>query len=201
MRFGRQRRSRRRPRQVVLIDAGIAVVALAHRGQQIHRQFERGQTRFLAELLRGQLVDRGSQVVVAALGPLGFRRAEVRGIRRRVRAGVGVPQFEVVHHGAVIANVSQRRKRRRQLGEVLPRQVPHRPVSAHGNVKEAQAARRSGQRGGGRRHGIQQRKRQRSSQATKKGSARQRFAGHDHCVLLISNGVLLTIPKTRDEKW
>ena len=142
MRLGRKRRGGRRPREVVLVDAGVTVVALADHGHQVHREFQRGQARFLAELLRGQLIDRGSQVVVAALGPLGFRGAEVRGIRRRVRAGVRVPQFEVVHHGAVIANVGQRRKRRRQFRQVLPRQVPHRPVRAHGYVEEAQAARR-----------------------------------------------------------
>ena len=51
MRFGRQRRRRRRPRQVVLIDARVAVVALADRLEQVHRQLERRQQRLLSDLL------------------------------------------------------------------------------------------------------------------------------------------------------
>ena len=51
MRLGRERRRRRRPREVVLIDARVAVVALADGLEQIHRQLERRQQRLLADLL------------------------------------------------------------------------------------------------------------------------------------------------------
>ena len=40
MRFGRQRRRGRRPREVVLINAGVAVVALTDQLKEIHRQFQ-----------------------------------------------------------------------------------------------------------------------------------------------------------------
>src|SRR5437763_127402 len=41
MRLGRQRRRRRRPRQVVLIDTGVPVVALADGLHHVHRQLQR----------------------------------------------------------------------------------------------------------------------------------------------------------------
>ena len=95
MRLGRQRRRRRRPREVVLVDAGVAVVALADGLEQVHRQLERRQLRLLADLLRGDLIDRRAEVVVRALGPLRLRGAEERRVRGRVRAGVGVLQLQV----------------------------------------------------------------------------------------------------------
>ncbi len=95
MRLGRQRRRRRRPGEIVLIDAGVAVVALADRLEQVHRQLERRQLRLLADLLRGDLIDRGAEVVVGALGPLRLGRAQERGVRGRMRAGIGVLQLQV----------------------------------------------------------------------------------------------------------
>ncbi len=74
MRLGRQRRRRRRPGQIVLVDAGVAVVALADGLQHVHRQFERRQLRLPADLLGGDLVDRRAEVVVGALGVLGAGR-------------------------------------------------------------------------------------------------------------------------------
>ena len=47
MSLGRKRRGGRRPGEIVLVDAGIAVVALADRGEQIHGQLERRQPRLL----------------------------------------------------------------------------------------------------------------------------------------------------------
>ena len=61
---------RRRPRQAVLIDTRISVVAYACERIQIHRQFERRQLRVAADLLRRNLIDRRAQVVVRALGVL-----------------------------------------------------------------------------------------------------------------------------------
>ena len=93
--FGRKRRRRRRPREVVLVDARVAVVALAHRLEQIHRQLQRRQQRLLADLLRGDLVDRRAQVVVGAFGPFRLGRAQERGVRRGMRAGIRVLQLQV----------------------------------------------------------------------------------------------------------
>ena len=78
VRLGRKRRRRRRPREVVLIDARVAVVALTDRLEQIHRQLQRRQQRLLADLLRGNLIDRRAQVVVGAFGPFRLRRAQER---------------------------------------------------------------------------------------------------------------------------
>ena len=127
MRLGRQRRRRRRPREVVLIDAGVAVVALADRLEQIHRQLERRQLRLLADLLRGDLIDRGAEVVVGALGPLRLRRAEERGVRGRVRAGIGVLQLQVRDDRELIGDRRERLERRRELVEpALARRRPAR---------------------------------------------------------------------------
>ena len=95
MSFRRQRRRRRRPGEIVLIDAGIAVVALADDRQQIHRQLQRRQLRVAADLLGGDLIDRRAQVIIRAFGALGLGGAQERGVRGRMRAGIGVPQFQV----------------------------------------------------------------------------------------------------------
>ena len=95
MRLRRQRRGGRRPGKIVLVDAGVAVVALADHLQQVHRQLQRRQLRLLADLLRGDLIDRRAEVVVGALGQLRLGRAEERGVRSRVRAGIGVLQLQV----------------------------------------------------------------------------------------------------------
>ena len=95
VRLGRKGRGRRRPREVVLIDARVAVVALTDHLEQVHRQLERRQQRLLAELLRRDLIDRRAEVVVRALGPLRFRGAQERGVGRGMRAGVGVLQLQV----------------------------------------------------------------------------------------------------------
>ena len=95
MSFGRQRRRRRRPGKIVLIDAGVTVVALAHRLDQIHRQFQRRQLRLLADLLGGDLIDRRSQVVVRAFRQLRLGGAQEGGVGGGVRAGIGVLQFQI----------------------------------------------------------------------------------------------------------
>ena len=95
MRLGRQRRGGRRPGKIVLIDAGVAVVALADDLQQIHRQFERRQLRLLADVLGGDLIDGGAEVIVGAFGQLGLGGAEEGGVGSRMAAGIGVLQFQI----------------------------------------------------------------------------------------------------------
>ena len=112
-----QRGRRRRPREVVLVHAGVAVVALPDHFHQIHRQLERGQLRLLPHLLRGDLIDRRAEIVVAAFGPLRFGGAQERRIRRGVRAGIRVLQLHVAEHRHVLHHGRQRAERRRQLGQ------------------------------------------------------------------------------------
>ena len=111
MRFRRQRGGGRRPREVVLVDAGVAVVALPHHFHQIHRQLQRRQLRLLPHLLRGDLIDGRAEVVVAAFGPLRFRRAQERRVRRGVRARIRVLQLHVADDGDVVHHGRQRAER------------------------------------------------------------------------------------------
>ena len=123
MRLGREGRGRRRPREIVLIDAGVAVVALADGLEQIHRQLERRQQRLVSDLLRGDLIDGGAQVVVGALRPFRLCRAQERGVGRRMRAGVGVLQLQVADHRELIDDRSQRLQRGRELDQADLRSV------------------------------------------------------------------------------
>ena len=91
----RQRGRRRRPRQIVLIDAGETVVALAHGLEQIHRHLERRKLRLLSDLLGRHLIDGDSEMVVGAFGPFGFRGAQECRVGGRVRARIGVLQLQV----------------------------------------------------------------------------------------------------------
>ena len=58
-------------------------------------QFERRQLRVLADLLGGDLVDGGAEIVIGAFGPLGRGGAEEGGVGGGVRAGIGVLQFQI----------------------------------------------------------------------------------------------------------
>src|SRR6185503_19485921 len=57
VRLGRERGSRRRPRETILIHARVAVVAHARERVQVHRELERRQLRLAADLSGGDLVD------------------------------------------------------------------------------------------------------------------------------------------------
>ena len=123
MGLGRQRRGGRRPREVVLVDAGIAVVALTDHVEQVHRQLERGQLRLLPDLPGRDLVDGGAQVVVGALGPLRLGRAEERGVRRGVGPGVRVPELEIADHRQLVLHRRQRSQARRELRQLSRRRA------------------------------------------------------------------------------
>ena len=60
----------RRPGERVHVDAGVAVVAVADHVVEIGGELQRRQRRVLAELLRGDLIDGGAQLVVGAFGQL-----------------------------------------------------------------------------------------------------------------------------------
>src|SRR5262249_62010545 len=93
--LARERRRRRGPREAVVVDAGVAVVALAGERHQVHGQFERRQLRALADLLGGELIGGGAQVVVRALGGFGPGGAQEGGGGGRVGGGGGGPQCRV----------------------------------------------------------------------------------------------------------
>ena len=190
MRLGGQGRGRRRPRQVVLVDAGVAVVALPDRLQQVHRQFERRQQRLMPDLLRRDLIDGRAQVVVRAFRPLGRRRAEERGVGRRVGAGIGILQLEVADDGQLIDDRRQRLQRRRQLEQLaVAARRPPRQVTAHRHVDETEPPHRLGHRAGERRHrrdhGIEQRQRHAGAQSSQERPPWQCFSGDDHRDALI----------------
>ena len=67
VRFSRQRGRGRRPGEIVLISAGVAIVALTDHLEVVHGQLEGGQLGSLSDALGGDLIDRRSQVVVGAL--------------------------------------------------------------------------------------------------------------------------------------
>ena len=205
VRLGRQRGRGRRPRQVVLVDAGVAVVALPHHVHQVHRQLQRRQARLLPDLPRRDLIDRRPQVVVAALGPLRGGRAQERGVRGGVRARIGVPQLQVGQDGELVPHRGQRAEARRQLRQraAPARRGPARDVRAHRDVDEAEPPHRAGRglRQGRhrRRHRIEQGQRDGGAHAPQERPPRQGLLRDDHDAFLIRNGMLLTTSVTSDE--
>ena len=103
MRLGRQRRRRRRPRQVVLVDARVAVVALPDRLQQVHRQLERRQLR-LAARSAARRSDRRSCPGSSRVLSVHFAFAALRNAAFDVACvpGIRVLQLEVAEHRELI---------------------------------------------------------------------------------------------------
>ena len=190
MRFGRQRRRRRRPREIVLVDARVAVIALSDRLEEVHRHLQRRQQRLLSDLFRGNLIDGRAQIVVGAFGPLRLRRAEKRGVRRGVRARIRVLQLEVADDRELIHHRRQRLEGWRQLAEpALARRRPPREIASHRHVDEAKPTNWSGWRSGERRHRrhhrIEQRQRHGGAHTSEERPARQGLLGDDHRDCLI----------------
>src|SRR5436305_10882454 len=86
----------------------------------------------------------------------------------------------------------------------VPDGVPPADGRTHRDVDEAKAAHRRGgssrQCGPRGNHRIEQRQTESGPHPAQETPARQRFPGKNHWVLLISKGVLFTIPRTNDEK-
>jgi hypothetical protein len=144
----------------------------------------------MADLLRGDLVDSGAEVIVGTLGPLRLRRAQERGVRRRVRPRIGILQFEVADDGELIHHRSQRLQCRRQLDEAaISCRRPARQVASHRHVDEAEATDRIGRGlgdGGQRRnHGVEQWQRDAGAQTSQERPPRQCQLGDDHRDILI----------------
>ncbi len=169
----------RRPRKIVLINARIAVIALADHLHQIHRQLQGRQLRRLTDVLSGDLIDRGSEVIIRALRQLRLGRAEEGGIGRGVAAGISVLQLQIRNGRDVLLNWRKRAQDRRELVELVPRRSPACNVTPHWHKDEAEPTHRVGRRlrQNGRRgnHRIQQRKRQGGAHSAKKRPSRERF--------------------------
>lgn len=169
-------RGGRGPGKIILVNAGVAVVALAGGLEHVHREFERGELGGLADLLGGELVGGGGEAIVVALGVLGFGGAEEGGVGGGVRAGVGVTQLHVGENGEVVAVGREGFEDRREGGEraVGGGGRPTRLVAAHGHKDVAEPAggfgggeRRSG---GGGDHRVEERERERGAHATEEGA-------------------------------
>ena len=190
IRLGRQRRRGRRPRQVVLVGAGVAVVAVAHLGQQVRADLERRQRRVRADRARGNLIDRRPQLVVAALGALRLRAAQEGAVRRGVVAGgVGVAQLQAAQHGHVIDDRRQGEERGRQRQRAFAFGRPRRGVHPHRDVDVAEPPHRAGDDAGlcrqRRHHGVEERQRQRGAHAAQERAPGKCRLRHDHCDTLI----------------
>ena len=107
-----------------MINAGVAVVALADHLEQIHRKLQRRQLRLLTDLLRGDLIDRGAEVVVRAFRQLRLGGAEEGGVGSRMAAGIGVLQLQIRDGRDVFADRRERTEDRRKLIERVAGRSP-----------------------------------------------------------------------------
>ena len=85
----RQRSGRRAPRNRVHVGAAEADVAGSHQPAEIFGgEFERRQRRFLADLLRRDLIDGDARLNIGAVGALGMHAVQEHRGRPRVIAAV-----------------------------------------------------------------------------------------------------------------
>ena len=68
-------------------------------------------------LLRGDLIDRGAQVIVRAFRQLRLGRAEEGGVGGRVAAGIGVLQLQIRDRRDVLLDRRERTEDRRKLDQ------------------------------------------------------------------------------------
>ena len=199
-----KRRRRGRPREVVLIDARVAVVTLPDGLEQVHRQLERRQQRLAPDLLRGYLIDRRAQEVVRALGPLRLCGAEECRVRGRMRAWVRVLQLEIRDDRQLIGNRSERLERRRKSRQLaIAWRGPARDVAAHRHIDKSQSAHRRSRRLREGRHGgdhrIEQWQRHARAHTSQERPARKCLLRDNHRDFLIWKGWLFTTPRMIDE--
>ena len=190
MRLGGKRRRGRRPGETVHVDARVAVVADPRKRVEIHRQLERRQLRFLADLLDRELIGGRAELIIRALGVLGERGAQEAGVRRIVRPWIGILQLEVRDDRQLVAHRSQRGEAGRQVSQhTFARRSPAGMVAPHRNEHIAEPRHRLGRCPGKRRcrgnHRVEQRQRQRGLQPPKERAPRQRLLGDDHVDVLI----------------
>ena len=184
-----QRRGGRAPGNRVHVGATEADVAGADQAAVIlGGQFERRQRRFLADLLRGDLIDGDAGVNVGAIGALGVDAVQEhrRGARvvAAVIAGSGgrghlVRQIADHHH-----LVLERLQRGERAGKLERAFLGGRPVGHHAAVRDEAQPEPDLRVGGGlrqrrlgRNHGIEQRQRHRHAHAAQKRPARKVLLG------------------------
>ena len=194
----------RGPRQIVLIHAREAVIALADDLENVHPQLERRYRGVLADLPGRDLVDGCPQVVVRTLGQLCLGAAEKRRVRCCVRTRIGVLQLHVGHDRDGIPMWGQRAQDGRELLQiVVSGRSPTLGVGSHRDEDVPEPPDRPGRRcragGHGRHHRVQQRQCHCGAHAFQHRSTVKRFLGDDHRDLLIWNGRLCTTPRISDE--
>ncbi len=180
----RQRRRGRRPRNRVHVRAGVAGAAAPDEPGEVFRgDLERGERRFLAEVLGDCLIDRDAGPDVFGLGRLRYRRRGPGGAGH----GMVVPAgpIETAHHREDVA------ERLERLHDGLEREVGsgrrRRPMRRDDAVRhvhrpEAQAGVRCGagrrrQRG---HHGVEQRQRHAGPHPAQERPPGQRHLCNEH---------------------
>ena len=171
----RQRSRWRRPRQVVLIHAGVAVVALTNHLGQIHGQLQRRQFSLLADVLRGDLIRRDAEVVVGRFGMLRASAAQERRVAGRVRSRIRLGEFQIADHVQLVAHGSKRLENIWQFAQRFVGRRPARMIAAHWHVNVLQPFDGLGNgrlrrcRPGGQ-HGVEQRQGDRRARAPQHGA-------------------------------
>ena len=170
--LARQRRALVAPGQRVGIHAAVTGIAGAERLVAVERQLEGRQLRFLAQVLRRDLIHRHAGPDIGALGLLDVGGRQPRRARPRVTADAvtdGDVIGQVTDHEQVVAKWLQRGEDRRHR-EVRPVALgqPERHRRAVRGIKHTQARRRlrRGARAGERRHhAVQKRERHRGAES------------------------------------
>ena len=185
MRLGWQWRGGRRPGKIVLIHAGIAIVALTHGLHQIHGELQRRQLSVQPQLLRRHLIHRGAQVIIIAFGVSGLGSTQERGVGGRMRTGIGVGQLHIGQHAQLVLDRLERLQDGGELRKIsFTARGPARFIAPHGHEDKPEPLgltqwRLGSSRGGGN-HGIEHRKGHRGPDGSQEGASGQCFLGQDH---------------------
>ena len=218
----RHRRRRRPPRQRVHVDAAVVAVARSDEARLIFgRDFNRRERGVLADRHRRDLIRRDAGIRVHALRRLRPHPAQPRRRAQRVDRGrVGGAMAEARDDVHVVAERLERLEDGRELevGAFLRRRpaVHDRAVR---QVDEAEPRRRIRRRlreqRARRHHRVEQRQRERGSDALEERPAIKMLSGDEHAssrtqnplltsnfslLTFFRNGVLRTMPRTIDEK-
>ena len=117
--FRRQRLVGRLPGEVVFVGAGVARIAFAGLAYHVAGELERREARQVPDLVGHHLVDGDARLDVRACGLLDAypgeeRAARARVITRTIGPGIRAHAVETRDHLQLIANIHQRRQRRRE---------------------------------------------------------------------------------------
>ena len=166
------------PRDVVLVSARVAAVARASLpARRVAAQFQRGEARVLADLLRGDLVGGNADVDVRARRLARMHAGEEaricpRMIARAIAERAGIPMSEPAEHGELRAMRRERFEGGWKLeGRARGRGRPVRHVHAVGHIDEDEPLRRADGRGPRRRHAFERRQCEARADAAEEAAA------------------------------